>query len=139
MKKKTIVRVRVFVILPAILFGIFYATLSSAKDYTFSWSANDAPVDGYKLYYKKGGGASHPFDGSSANEGYSPIDIGDETSFTVTGLEDNTTYHFALTAYDGLEESDLSKIITVFPVDVELDRVQRAIYTINYLLLLDKD
>ena len=58
-----------------------------------------------------------PFDGNEAYEGVSPINIAGLTSFTITGLEDNSTYHFALTAYSGADESDFSDIITVFPGD----------------------
>ncbi|PHR28852.1 MAG: hypothetical protein COA36_06030, partial [Desulfotalea sp.] len=96
------------------LYGLGVAA-AVAKDYPFSWSANGEPVQGYKLYYKKAGSAGPPFAGTDANEGVSPIDLGKVTSFTVTGLEDNTTYRFALTAYNGSEESDLTDVITVFP------------------------
>ncbi|WP_458776036.1 PKD domain-containing protein [Desulforhopalus sp. 52FAK] len=89
--------------------------VASGASYPFSWSANAEPVEGYKLYYKKGGSAGPPFDGADATEGASPIDLGKVTSFTITGLEDNTTYHFALTAYNGSEESDFTDVITVFP------------------------
>ncbi len=86
-----------------------------AKDYTFSWSASPEPVAGYRLYYKKGGNALLPFDGSDAIQGASPVDAGKVTTFTISGLEDNATYHFALTAYNSTAESDFSPIITVFP------------------------
>jgi PKD repeat protein len=88
-----------------------------ATDYTFAWSANPEPVEGYKLYYKKGGEAGPPYDGIDSLYGPSPIDIGKLTTFTISGLEDNTTYHFALTAYDGNDESGFSGNITVFPAD----------------------
>jgi len=51
----------------------------------------------------------------TASEGTSPIYTGKLTSFTVSGLEDNITYHFALTAFNGNEESDFTDVITVFP------------------------
>lgn len=84
-------------------------------DYSFSWSANPEPVDGYKLYYKKGGSAGPPFDGVDADNGSSPIFTDKVTAYTVDGLDDNTTYHFALTAFVGQEESDYTDVITVFP------------------------
>lgn len=93
---------------------VFVTTELYAKDYSFSWSANPEPVEGYRLYYKKGGDKGPPFDGSGAVEGASPITIGKQTSFTISGLEDNTTYHFALTAFNGADESSYSGIITVF-------------------------
>jgi hypothetical protein len=88
---------------------------SSDKDYSFSWSANEEPVEGYKLYYKKGGSSGPPFGGTDAAEGPSPINVGKVTSATISGVEDDTTYHFALTAYNGSEESDFTDVITVFP------------------------
>ncbi|TKB11609.1 fibronectin type III domain-containing protein [Desulforhopalus sp. IMCC35007] len=118
--------------------AVFFAVPSFAKDYTFSWSANEGLVEGYKLYYKKGGAASPPFDGNEANEGESPICIGDATSFTISGLEDNTTYHFSLTAYAGADESDYTEVITVFPNDQQ-ERIKTVLNIINtYLLLGDE-
>jgi chitodextrinase len=96
---------------------VFTTTFAYAKDYTFSWSANPDPVEGYRLYLKRGGEAGPPYDGTNALKGPSPINIGKVTTFTISGLEDNTTYHFALTAYNGNDESGLSQNITVFPED----------------------
>lgn len=92
----------------------FFAGEVLAKDYSFSWSANPEPVEGYRLYYKKGADKSLPFNGTDALQGASPIAVGKQTTFTIKGLEDNTTYHFALTAYNGTEESAYSDIISVF-------------------------
>jgi PKD repeat protein len=92
---------------------LFATSEAFAKDYSFTWSANSEPVEGYKLYYKKGGDPVAPFDGTGAIQGPSPITIGKQTTFTITGLEDNTTYYFALTAYNGTEESGYSDIVAV--------------------------
>jgi PKD repeat protein len=96
------------------LLSVFAATDLFAKSYTFTWSASPEPIEGYKLYYKKGGEKAAPFLGVDATEGPSPILIGKQTTFTINGLEDNTTYHFALTAYNGSDESDFSEIVSVF-------------------------
>ena len=96
-------------------FGLLTAAPAFAKDYTFTWTANPEPVEGYKLYYKKDGAAAPPFDGTGATAGAAPIDVGKVTTYTVTGLDDNATYHFALTAYSGSEESGYSAIVTVNP------------------------
>ena len=102
-----------------ILFIVFLwsgtASFAHARDYTFSWSANPVPVTGYKLYYKKDGSAGPPFNGTGAQQGPSPINVGKKTSYTIRGLADNTTYHFALTAYDGKGESAYSQVVTVAP------------------------
>ena len=96
-------------------FGLLAAAPALAKDYTFTWTANPEPVEGYKLYYKKDGAAAPPFDGTGATAGAAPINVGKVTTYTITGLEDNATYHFALTAYSGSEESGYSAIVTVNP------------------------
>ena len=95
--------------------GLLMAENAFAKDYTFTWSANPEPVEGYRLYYKKGGTAAPPFDGTGATAGAAPINVGKVSTYTVTGLDDNATYHFALTAYNGSEESGYSAIVTVNP------------------------
>ena len=115
MKKKKVNKLQFIAACCTILLCVFTTTITHAKDYTFSWSANPEPVEGYKLYYKKGGAATVPLDGTAADQGPSPIDVGKNTTFTIAGLEDNTTYHFALTAYYGNVESALTEIITVFP------------------------
>lgn len=94
-------------------------------------------MEGYKLYYKKGGSAGPPFECNDAIEGQSPIIIADFNSLTVTGLEDNTTYHFALTAYSGIDESDFTDIITVFPGDDQQERIAKVLTIINTYLLLN--
>lgn len=93
--------------------GLPAAAPAMAKDYTFTWTANPEPVEGYKLYYKKDGVAAPPFDGTGATAGAAPINVGKVTTYTITGLEDNATYHFALTAYSGSEESGYSTVVTV--------------------------
>lgn len=107
-----------FVAYGTLLVCLFAATLASAKDYSFVWLANPEPVDGYKLYYKKSTVSGPPFDGTEALEGPSPINVGKKTAFTITGLEDNRTYYFALTAYSGNEESVFSEIIFVAGTEI---------------------
>ena len=92
---------------------LFATTDTFAKDYSFTWSANPEPVEGYKLYYKTDGDPVAPFNGSGADQGPSPITIGNQTTFTITGLDENATYYFALTAFSGTEESGFSDIIAV--------------------------
>lgn len=121
-----------------VCFAVFSAAFVSAREYSFSWGANDGLVEGYRFYYKEGGAASAPFEGITANEGCSPIDIGNATSYTISGLDENETYHFTLTAYSGNEESDFTQVITVSPDDEKLGRFKLAFPIIlNYLLNSD--
>jgi len=64
------------------------------------------------LYYKAG--ADGPaYDGTEANEGESPIDVGLSTTFTLTGLDETETYFFTLTAYNDDAESGPSNEVCV--------------------------
>jgi hypothetical protein len=137
MKNAIINRWKVYLVWSAALSVVFFAPFVSAKDYTFSW-ADSGLIEGYMLYYKEGGDASVPFDGISANEGRSPINIGNATSFTISGLEEGETYHFALTAYVGSNESDFTDVITVGPGDT-LQKKIGLIMTLNGLLILNSD
>lgn len=104
---------RTFIALCLTTLFLLAATESFAKSVSFTWTANPEPVEGYKLHYKKAGTASSIYDGTGAVEGASPINVGKQTTYTVTGLDDNTTYYFTLTAYNGTEESSYSTVITV--------------------------
>lgn len=84
-----------------------------AREATFSWTANPEPLTGYKLYYKTGT-SGEPYSGMALDQGDSPIPVDKTaTTYTVTGLSDNDTYYFVLTALNGNEESDYSEIATV--------------------------
>lgn len=57
---------------------------------TLEWDANTEPdLEGYKVYY-----------GNSAGIYDFTIDVGNQTSYTVTGLNSGDTYHFSATAYN---------------------------------------
>lgn len=127
-------KLRLITFSAVMLYGLGVTTVV-ADEYSFTWSANAEPIEGYKLYYKKGGVASLPFDGISANEGSSPIDIGNKTSFTLSGLDDIETYHFTLTAYSGSDESAFTQVITVSPGDEQAGRMNLAFPIILDLLL----
>ncbi|MCK5515680.1 MAG: fibronectin type III domain-containing protein [Desulfobulbaceae bacterium] len=99
------------------LFLLFIPIQSYGKDITFQWTANPEPLVGYKLYYTTRDDNTPPYDGTGITEGISPIPIIGQTTttYTVTGLSDTETYHFALTAYDENGESDYSATVTVTP------------------------
>ncbi|MDD2467505.1 MAG: fibronectin type III domain-containing protein [Desulfobulbus sp.] len=106
---------RIFIALCLFTLCLLAATQSFAKSYSFAWSANPEPVTGYKLYYKKGDVAVQNFVGTGIIEGASLIDVGKKTTYTISGLEENATYYFALKAYNGTDESANSNIISVQP------------------------
>ena len=71
----------VLILFPMVAFG---ATVDLA------WDANTEPdLDGYKIYYGTAPGNYAP-----------PIDVGNTTQHTLTGLTDGVTYYLAATAYD---------------------------------------
>ncbi|SEA45534.1 Fibronectin type III domain-containing protein [Desulfuromusa kysingii] len=98
-----------------VTFLILVNSLSFAfgQDITLSWDPSPtAGVDGYKVYYKHGD-MILPFDGSGAQEGPSPVDVGDTLSTTLTGLNDGVTYYFSVTAYQDPDvESTFSNIVS---------------------------
>ena len=79
---------------------IFLISPSYAADVNLSWDANTgANIAGYKIYYQRGS-IDLPFKGKGANEGISPVDVGNTTTFTLSGLADTEIYYFVVTAYD---------------------------------------
>ncbi len=87
-----------------------------AYSVTLQWDANTEPdLTGYYLYYR-----TDPYDqywtGVGADQGPSPIEIPlydlvdeDYPEYTLTGLDDNETYYFVVTAYNTeYEESGYS-------------------------------
>ena len=89
--------------LVAFLSFLFYSSLVSAAQVTLSWDANTEPdLAGYMIYY---GFATRAYD--------YVVNVGDQTTFTLSGLEDGHTYYFAVTAYDAEDlESDFSNEVT---------------------------
>lgn len=77
---------------------------AAALNGTLTFDPSTSPeVTGYKVYY---GTASRVYDHT--------LDIGNATQHEITGLEPDTTYYFAVTAYDASgNESDYSEELTV--------------------------
>src|SRR3989441_1262254 len=64
--------------------------LSSAAQVALAWDANtDSDLAGYKLYY-----------GSSSGSYQLSVDVGNQTSYTLSGLLEGQIYYFAATAYN---------------------------------------
>ncbi len=83
-----------------------YSATAFAGSAVLTWSANTDPIAGYKVYY-----------GTASRTYGTPIDVGNQTTYTVAGLTPGT-YYFAVTAYNssGAESgfsSEGAKLITV--------------------------
>ncbi len=64
-----------------------------------SWNAvSDPDVKGYLVFY---GDEPGQYFGEGAAEGSSPIDAGNKTAITLTGLQNGSLYYFSVMAYDG--------------------------------------
>jgi len=76
-----------------------FSTHVFAGEANLSWNPNsEADLAGYKVYY-----------GTSSQIYGAPIDVGNQTAYTLTGLPSGATYYFAVTAYDtSSNESDFS-------------------------------
>jgi hypothetical protein len=97
-------------------FAIFLGPINAyALDVSFQWTANPESITGYKLYYKQGASSTPPYIGIGVSEGNAPILLGRVTTYTVTNLDPNKTYHFVLTAYNADGESGFSEIVTINP------------------------
>lgn len=86
----------------------------SENSVQFRWTPNQEQIDGYKLYYKIDDEGGPEYNGTGINEGDSPVDVGNVTQFTLTGLQENKRYYFTITAYNGDEESTYSKEIVLW-------------------------
>ncbi|WP_158247078.1 putative Ig domain-containing protein [Geothermobacter hydrogeniphilus] len=86
-------------------------TAVNAKTITMTWDASsDSRVTGYKIYYSTTS-PDPPFNGTGANEGPSPIDVGNNLTATLSGLVNEQVHYLAVTAYDAAgNESDYSNI-----------------------------
>jgi len=115
--------------LVAFLSVLFYSNLVSPAEVKLAWDANTEPdLAGYFIYY-----------GFATGEYDYVVDVGDQTTFTLSGLEDGHTYYFAVTAYDTEDlESDISnEVAKYFPEDGIFEDLtpghwaEEAIYKIN--------
>jgi len=105
-----LVKTRGLIWLCAALILLFTAHNSEALNVTIEWDANAEAVDGYKLYYQADT-PGPPFNGTGATEGNSPIDVGNVTTYSITGLTDGKIYYISLTAYKGTLESGYSNMV----------------------------
>jgi len=64
------------------------------KQLTVKWNSSPEPVDGYKVYW-----------GTTSGTYTNSTDVGKTTSYTITGLTNETTYYIAVTAYADLKNT----------------------------------
>lgn len=77
---------------------------------TVSWNYSvDDTAGGYYLYY---GTRRGEYLGRIAIEGESPINVGNTTSFTVTGLENGRIYYFAIASWSSVDERIIGALST---------------------------
>jgi len=73
-----------------ISFLLFHLQIAFGAALSLSWNPNgEADLDGYKIYY-----------GTSPGNYGPPIDVGDVTSYSLSGLTEGVRYYIALAAYD---------------------------------------
>ena len=84
---------------------------------TLSWNYSvDDTAGGYYIYY---GNRPGEYLGRVALEGPSPVNVGNTTSFTLTGLENGKIYYFAVASWSALDDritGPLSKEVFARPL-----------------------
>ena len=103
-----------------LLFGVSDAS----AQVTISWNPSAEPdVIGYKLYV-----------GAESRTYHESIDVGTRTIHTVSGLQDDRPYYFAVTAYtsSGLESAYSSEVTTAVAVRLLPDDTSINIDAANY-------
>ena len=85
---------------------------------TISWSYSvDDTVGGYYLYY---GTRPGEYLGRVALEGESPINVGNSTSYTLTGLQNGKIYYFAIASWSKFDDKvvgNFSKEVYARPLE----------------------
>jgi hypothetical protein len=75
---------------------------ANAASVALVWKSSSGDVAGYRVYY-----------GKSSQNYQEKVDVKNNTSCTISGLDNSTTYYFAVTAYDSQnDESDFSSEVS---------------------------
>lgn len=102
--------------LPAPLPPFKVSAIKGNGSVTLEWSASlEETAGGYYIYY---GTKSGEYLGRQAVEGLSPINAGNTTRYTLTGLKNGTIYYFAISTYSRLDSritGDLSQEVFARP------------------------
>ncbi len=105
---------RIKILAAAALCLLLTAAPAFAQNVSLAWDANtESDIAGYKVHYKAADSSS--FNGSGAVQGPSPITVGNLTSFQIMGLDDDTTWCFAVSAYNtsGMDSPLSGEVCTV--------------------------
>jgi plastocyanin len=79
-------------------FVFFFSSSAFSGDLNLAWNASTSTgVGGYKLYY-----------GTSSKSYTSNVDVGNTTTYKMTGLTNGSTYYFALKAYNAAKSIESS-------------------------------
>ena len=102
---------RNLIVTSLILFlSLLFSSTVSAAQIRLAWNPNaESDLVGYAVYY-----------GTASRTYGAPIDVGNATSYTLTGLNPDVRYYFAVTAYDTeYNESAFSNEVyaTVNPIE----------------------
>ena len=103
-----------FTMMLACLLFMVGQTACFASTVVLQWDPNtDTDLAGYKVYYQSDSSTT-PFQGTGATQGSAPVDVHNQTTATVSGLDPAHPYYFAVTAYNtsGVE-SAYSNIVSV--------------------------
>jgi Concanavalin A-like lectin/glucanases superfamily/Immunoglobulin domain/Fibronectin type III domain len=103
LKKIAVRRVALVLFLLSGVAMVFPASALATQSVTFAWDPSADPnVVGYNIYY-----------GTTTHVYTSKVSVGNVTTATISGLVEGTTYYFAATTYDALnQESALSDEIS---------------------------
>ncbi len=100
-------RFQCLLVVGAVLFLLaMSSTALFAQSATLTWNPNTDAVAGYKVYF-----------GTTSGTYGTPIDVGNVTTYTMTGLG-QATYYFAVTAYNNVGvqsgfSNEVAKLVTV--------------------------
>lgn len=78
---------------------------------TLRWGASTGAT-GYRVYYRADS-STLPLSGTGADQGSSPINVGNQTTATISGLDPAHSYYFAVSAYNSAGESPLSNRVSI--------------------------
>lgn len=102
------------IVVLALALMLFIPAISIAAEVTLAWDPNPESenVTGYKVYY-----------GYSSKNYEINFNVGNQTTYTISGLESGQVYYFAVTAYNEGYESSFSEEIDYYIPESTVDTV----------------